>query len=135
MNIGTFQDMIEQYKRGNLDCTNNGECTQCGQCCGSLLPLSKKEISIIREYVKWKGIKPCKHLGPFAELPIDFTCPFLDTSKSKEKCLIYDIRPEICRVYKCDNAQFGTDEEREFFRAKHYIVNMWDEFFPGLGCN
>ena len=34
------------------DLTCNGECTQCGQCCGNLLPMTDEEIATIHKYIK-----------------------------------------------------------------------------------
>ena len=42
-------------------CTNycvNGSCSNCGNCCTELIPLTKDEVSLIKAYVKEKQIKP-----------------------------------------------------------------------------
>lgn len=45
-----LEDVIEDF-------TKNGECSRCGNCCGRLLPLSKKEMDAIKNYIKKHNIK------------------------------------------------------------------------------
>ncbi len=99
--VGTFAEMQEQFKNGTYDFTNNGKCTQCGKCCGNLLPMTNEEISIIRKYIKRHSIKEHRHLLPLAEPIIDMTCPFLNDDKKTEKCDVYRVRPRICRDFIC----------------------------------
>lgn len=80
---------------GEYDLTNNGKCTGCGACCSSILPMSKKEISKIRGYIKRHNIKVSATIG-------DIDCPFMDREKKTERCKIYPVRPGICRAFKCD---------------------------------
>ena len=87
----------------------DGKCSQCGNCCSNLLPMSRKEVDAIHRYIRKNHIKECRHLLPTVNRPYDMTCPFLDTDKSCEKCRIYPVRPEICKQFICDNEQ----------RAKH----------------
>ena len=75
--------------------TDNGKCTGCGACCSSLLPVSEKELHKIKKYIKKHKILPQKHID-------EWVCPFLDISKAKNKCLIYEVRPRICKAFKCD---------------------------------
>ena len=70
-----------------------GDCRGCGQCCSRFLPLTVQEEFVVGGYMKKHGIKP----RPMAEY--DLTCPFLTEGK---ECAIYEARPEICRVYRCD---------------------------------
>jgi len=62
-------------------------------CCSNILPLTTKEIKKIRRYIKKHRIKPVSNLG-------GLDCPFCDYSK-QDKCLIYEVRPEICRKFFC----------------------------------
>jgi Fe-S-cluster containining protein len=56
------------------------------------------------------------------------TCPFLDTDKSREKCRIYPVRPEICRKFICDNEQ-RTKENRELIKQTRRVIDVREEFF------
>lgn len=80
---------------GLYDLTENGKCTGCGACCSSILPMSRKEISKIRGYIK-------KHHIEVSTTIDDIDCPFMDREKKTERCKIYPVRPGICKAFKCD---------------------------------
>lgn len=104
--------------------TCNGECSNCGECCGDTLPLSKSDINKIDNYLKKHKIEPTpKNLLAY----IDNTCPFRD-NKNK-KCKIYEVRPEICRVYKCDKTPEEVYKNREIVSFDKLERSMRDLFF------
>ena len=83
------------------DFTINNKCSNCGACCGDILPLTKEDINLIKRYVKKHNIKPQKILIPFSTTNNYFlTCPFRD--EKLKKCSIYPARPWICRQFRCD---------------------------------
>ena len=106
----------------------DGKCSQCGNCCSNLLPMSQKEIDVIRRYIRKKHIKECLHIAP-ATVAYDMTCPFLDTGKSCEKCRIYPVRPEICKQFICDNEQ-RAKHNRALLGQTRQIVDVRSEFYP-----
>ena len=119
--------MQEQFKNGTYDFTDNGKCTQCGQCCSNLLVMIDEEIAIIRKYIKRHQIKEHRHLIPLTNLAIDMTCPFLNDSKKTEKCDIYEVRPKICRDFICcQNSLEPLDLE---WGLKVEIVDVMETFF------
>lgn len=124
----TFAQMQEDFNNGTYDLTDNGKCTQCGQCCSNILPMTEDEISVIRRYIKKHHIKEHKHILPLAEPTMDMTCPFLDTGKSCEKCRIYPVRPEICKQFICDNEQ-REKHNRKLLGQTRDIVDVREEFF------
>lgn len=101
MNISTLEQVRKDMEHGVYDKTDNGKCTGCGNCCSNWLPMTEKEIRIIRQYIKKHHIKECKHNMLLAKPALDMTCPFLDTSKRAEKCTIYSVRPAICKYFIC----------------------------------
>lgn len=101
MDISTLEQVCKDMEHGVYDKTDNGKCTGCGNCCSNWLPMTEKEIRIIRQYIKKHHIKECKHGMLLAEPELDMTCPFLDKSKSVEKCTIYSVRPAICKYFIC----------------------------------
>ena len=114
-----------KYK--DLSVTNftcKGKCSGCGNCCGDILHLNKSEIKIIDNYVKKHKIKETKRC-----LLVDYdnTCPFRDNIN--KKCKIYEVRPEICRVYKCDKTPEEVYKNREFTNNKKLVRSMRDLFF------
>lgn len=106
------------------DFTINGKCSQCGQCCSNLLPLSDKEIARIKAYIKKHGIKEQRHN---ALMVVDMTCPFRD--ERNKKCLIYDIRPEICRVFQCNQERDEIVANKMRMHGVNNVVLMRNEFF------
>lgn len=117
--------MTDKYK--GLKITNftcNGQCSNCGQCCGDILHLSKKEIKVIDEYLKRNKIEPTPRCVMFQ---YDNTCPFRD-NKNK-KCKIYEVRPEICRVYKCDKTAKEAYEKREITNEGKLPRSMRNLFY------
>lgn len=106
------------------DFTINGKCSQCGQCCSNLLPLSDKEIARIKAYIKKHGIKEQRHN---ALMTVDMTCPFRD--ERNKKCLIYDIRPKICRVFQCNQERDEIVANKMRMHGVNNVVLMRNEFF------
>ena len=51
-------------------------------------------------------------------------CPFCDTTKSKDRCLIYPIRPWICRMFHCDYVDNELRVSNHNLRVKREVVNM-----------
>lgn len=125
--IGTLADMQEQFRNGTYDLTDNGKCTQCGECCSNILPMTDEEIHIIRKYIKEHSIKEHRHLLPLSEPSIDMTCPFLDDSKETEKCDIYNVRPRICREFICCPSKRKPLDLKWGLRAK--VVDVRKTFF------
>ena len=93
---GSLSDYMESYGQVT-DFTDNGKCSKCGGCCSCMLPLKPEEIRFMKNLIKEKNLKP--HTQPVVVRAIDLTCPFLTDDN---KCSIYDNRPYICRIFKCD---------------------------------
>ena len=130
MKAGVIQEMINDFRNGDYDLTDNGECKPgCSECCGRFLPVSNNEIVRIRRYIEKHNIKPCRHGLMLRNIPLDFNCPFLDESKDKEKCRIYTARPLICKLYKCDQ-NMDKEAEMQFAKQANFPIDMWRVFFP-----
>lgn len=109
MKIGDVNDIIQDtlkcMENGTYDFTKDDKCSGCGQCCSNILPMTQTEIDTIRRYIKRANVREQKHFVPSANPMVDLTCPFLDTSKSAEKCTIYPVRPRVCRDFICNPKQ------------------------------
>ena len=76
------------------------KCKKCGKCCKPVVIMSKEDI----ETIKKAGHKDFLELDPIhpengyisMKRENDY-CMFLD--KTTKQCKIYDVRPEICRIY------------------------------------
>lgn len=106
----------------SIDMTCNGQCSKCGECCSNLLPLTKQEIKHLRAIVKKRHLKP--HIHILANAIYDMTCPFLD---SNNKCSIYEDRPYICKLFKCDKKEMTLEEAKPLLKAKP--TNLREEIF------
>lgn len=111
------------------DC--EGNCSGCGNCCPNMLPLSQNEIQVIKRYIKKYNIKPHTLRLPVANAFLDITCPFLSADKKKDRCMIYHVRPYICRVFQC-NKQLSVSElleDSELVNVFREKIDMRKTFF------
>lgn len=114
-------------ENGPYNNTKDGKCSQCGGCCGNILPMTDKEVETIRKYIARYNIKEFKRVFPFQNPSLDLTCPFLDDNKKTEKCRIYEVRPFICRHFICNIN--GLDVPKEFFEEEYKGINVRETFF------
>lgn len=98
---GILSKAYEDMEKGVTNFCKDGKCIGCGQCCSNILPLSASEIKDIKRYIAKKHIKATVRNVMNTDA-IDLLCPFLDDTKSCDKCKIYPVRPKICREFKCD---------------------------------
>lgn len=127
--LTTMQQAIRDMEQGVYDFTDNGKCIGCGKCCSNYLPLSSREAKEIHRYMKKHHITEKKHNAPTITPVFDMTCPFLDESKSCEKCSIYPVRPMICRDFKCDNPKKKIYVDKKKYHERYALVDMRKEFF------
>lgn len=127
---GSFKDWVFETKHGVHDCTINGKCSGCGDCCSNILPLMKKEIIEIKKYIKEHDIKKQEHRSFYLSADtIDMACPFCDINKEL-KCTIYPVRPSICKIFLCSNA---AKRNVHLSDAGRRDINMREVFFGGGG--
>lgn len=131
LNAASFGELLQALSETQYqDFTVNGACSNCGACCSNLLPMTRREIDAIKRYIKSHGIKPQKHFIPARNPVVDMVCPFRDNAN--RRCVIYDVRPEICRAYRCDKAAHGDfSGEMSGGFADYGLVNVRETFFGG----
>ena len=130
--IGSIDDVIRDAENGIYDFTDHGICSGCGNCCSNLLPMTDVEIQTIRRYIIKHGINPHEHSYNFLSEPVtDLTCPFLDDSKSKEKCMIYPVRPQICRSFNCRMQSQGIPPRLTGALLRARPMDVRNTFFGG----
>lgn len=117
-----------EMRAGVYDYTVEGRCSGCGSCCSNLLPISNKEAKTIADYIKKHGVKEYKRRFPTAKTFTDMSCPFRDDTE--KKCLIYPVRPAICREFQCDKPRKRIEADRKMFHKKYEVVMMRETFFP-----
>lgn len=121
--IGLLSDVISDMQRGVMNFTENGECSNCGACCSNLLPMTQYEVKRLRRFIRESGYKG--HRSALAL--VDMTCPF--RNNEKHICDIYNIRPTICRDFKCDKPVHGEWAHDELYAWSVRIVNVRHELF------
>ena len=90
-------------------CTDcHGNCSRCGECCTIAIPITKKEEKIIKNYIKKNDVKP-ENL--FENNNFYAMCCFYD--RKNHKCKIYDVRPRICRSFKCNKSIDLLEKEKK----------------------
>ena len=102
-------------------CDSYGNCTRCGECCVSNLPLTRKEEKRIRDYIKKNNIEPEFFQN---NKDINLNCCFYD--RNNKICKIYEVRPSICKSFKCNKSLERLDQEKLLNHQKAYwnrIVN------------
>ena len=125
--LGTFEEMWRDMEAGVFDYTVAGHCSNCGSCCSNILPISPQEILQIKLYIKKNQIKEqvCNYLT--AEPVFNFVCPFRDTVE--KKCLIYQVRPAICRDFQCDKPRNRILADKKMYHEQNRPVDMRAEFY------
>ena len=123
--LSDISDFIAHFLSGTVhDFTRKGKCSHCGECCSNFLPLSASEISRISLYLSEHHILPM----PLARGKYIYSemCPFLDAHK---KCLIYDVRPLICKAFKCNRKAPSNKFIKLFLLEHRTCVDVLYTFF------
>lgn len=96
----------------------NGECSRCGECCGAVpMPFTKKEAKRMANYIIEHNIipEPLEQDGD----NIYLRCCFYN--KTTKSCNIYPVRPEMCRVFRCDQSMKLIDKHKTDIHARAYF--------------
>lgn len=125
--VGSLEQMRSDMESGVFDFTENGYCSNCGNCCGNILPISAKEIKVIRRYIQKHRIKEQVRNYPTAKPIIDMQCPFRDDTG--KRCLIYSVRPMICRDFRCDKPRKKIEADKSMYHRKYDLVDMRAVFY------
>lgn len=112
------EDQVTNYT------TEDGKCSNCGKCCSNCLPLSDDEVRKIHRYIQQNHIREQRHN---AAAGVDMTCPFRD--EAHKRCLIYPVRPEICRKFICNQTEDVMLRNKENAHKKNHVIFMRYEFF------
>lgn len=86
------------------DFTKNGQCSRCGGCCASLLPVTDAELTAMKAAADAIGFTP--EIPGVNHTTVYLRCPFLDTEH--DSCVIYDARPQICKSFLCSRSHQGN---------------------------
>lgn len=126
MAIGSWGEVEATETKGVKNLTENGKCSNCGECCSNYLPLSEHEIVVIKKYIETHGIKEVVRATPLLHVA-DIMCPF--RSDIGKKCLIYPVRPNICKRFKCDVSAEKWSPVKEDFYRRYSMYSMRATFY------
>lgn len=133
---GFLEEIYNDMEKGVYNFCKDGKCIGCGSCCSNYLPLSAKEIKDIKRYMRKYHIKEFKHIFPTSDgISIDMTCPFLNDSKDCDKCMIYSVRPMICREFQCNKPPSKIESNKKMFWKNRKAFDMRETFFSKEGGN
>ena len=107
---GSVMEIPKGADRYSCHC-EDGKCSGCGECCTDVLPLTDRELKIIKDYAKAHGLKEHRQAPFFDPGAIDFTCPF--RNQIEHRCDIYPVRPKICRSFICSKPLGEAHMERD----------------------
>lgn len=105
--------------------TKRGECSNCGECCTDILPLTNYEIREIRKYMRKH--KVVNHSKTNVFVRCNLLCPF--RNDKEKKCDIYEVRPYICRIFKCDTEPRKAEWVRDEIEKTREVYSMKALFF------
>lgn len=121
MKESNIQEIVKELVFGNannlVDCSINGKCSKCGECCSNFLPVSQSEVNKIQKYVIENKIRPQKQMLVMRNT---LTCPYFNG----KKCLIYEVRPLICKEFYCYKKP-DIELVKKFMKEEHFPVDMW----------
>lgn len=95
-----------------------GKCSKCGECCSPFLPINQKEVYQISEYVIKNNIRPQRQM---LVMENRLTCPYYNG----KKCLIYEVRPLICKEFYCYKKP-DINTSKRLLEGNRKTINMWD---------
>lgn len=103
-------------------CDSCGNCSKCGNCCSALIPITRKEEKRIREYIKENNIKPEYFQD---DENMNLQCCFYD--RNNRKCKIYEVRPKICRSFRCNRNESELEKEKIENHKRAYWNNITND--------
>lgn len=104
----------ELLKNSEVKVFYRGDCRGCGECCSRFLPLSNHDIKRIKDFAAEHDIEQAPERAE-----IDLLCPYLTDERM---CAIYDARPDICRIYRCDLHKAGVFHAGVIMPHHPYLV-------------
>lgn len=123
---GNFMDAARSGELYSCNCVG-GVCSNCGECCTDLLPLTPDELRTLKEYAHAHGLREHRQAPFWDQHAIDMTCPF--RNQQTQRCDAYPARPEICRSFICSKpkAEAYRDRDAVAETRQHYSLR-WEIF-------
>lgn len=126
---GSIKDLPPGEKTYANNCVN-GQCSNCGNCCVDLLPLTKGELERLRQYARKHNLKEHRQAPFWDPKATDLTCPF--RNQHTKKCEVYPVRPLICRSFSCAKPLDEALRERDKIHETREVMSLRYEVFGNL---
>ena len=99
------------------NCKNNN-CSRCGSCCTPFLPMSKSEVNKIYQWLKKHPdiLNEAYDNNPIDGNDIYVRCCFYKNNS----CMIYEVRPWICKAFKCNQSELENNANKNIASNKAY---------------
>lgn len=112
--------VLENGKNKQIDIheTPKGECSRCGQCCAFTIPYTQDELDIVKNYVKKHNIKRVDNRLSITDKTFMADCCFCD--KKNHKCLIYEVRPYVCKQFRCSHKDWAERNINDYDKRSDY---------------
>ena len=110
----------------------DGKCSNCGNCCVDLLPVTKGELDRLYHYAKKHGLKEHRQAPFWDPKATDLTCPFRNSHT--KQCEVYPVRPLICRSFTCAKPLDVAKRDRDEIHKSREVVSLRFEIFGNTEC-
>lgn len=115
--------MDKELKCSN--CTSNGSCSRCGECCMPFIPITWKEFKRIKKYIDENNIEPAEIIEGNN---VYIKCTFYD--RKNKRCNVYPVRPEVCKRFICSHSEEKIDTNRKYFDERAEINGNTYKLMP-----
>ena len=123
---GNYKGLPKDGEAYSCNCVG-GKCSNCGECCTDLLPLTAKELRRIRAYARENGLAEHRQAPFFDRGATDLTCPF--RNQQTHRCDIYPARPLICREFICTKSLKAAHKDRDKIHSTRRSYSLrWEVF-------
>ena len=93
------EDMLNH--KGSIKLSQDGSCNNCNECCSILSPVTSEELKILKRLFTKKIEKNyIKYIEKHRLIGLVAVCPF--SCYETKRCLIYHLRPTVCKKYHCN---------------------------------
>lgn len=123
---GSYLDLPADGSEYSNNCID-GKCSNCGECCSDLLPLTDAEVSKLKRYAAAHNLKEHRQAPFFDQKATDLTCPF--RNEQTKRCDVYPVRPLICREFICTKSLQQAHHDRNLVHQSRRAHSLRYEVF------